>query len=86
MEEYLVYILLCRDGTFYTGVTNDLNRRVAAHNAGKGAKYTRGRGPVTPVYARACASRADALQKEARIKRLTREEKRRLIAGEDLLS
>ncbi len=85
MEEYLVYILLCRDGTFYTGVTNDLNRRVAAHNAGKGAKYTRGRGPVTPVYARACASRADALQKEARIKRLTREEKRRLIAGEDLL-
>jgi putative endonuclease len=82
MEAYFVYILLCRDGTYYTGVTNDLIRRVAMHNAGTGAKYTRGRGPVTPVYARACASRADALKEEARIKKLTREEKRRLIAGE----
>lgn len=76
---YWVYILQCADDTFYTGMTNDVARRVAVHNQGRGAKYTRGRRPVTAVYWEACDSRSEALRREAAIKRLTRIQKIALI-------
>lgn len=72
---WCVYILLCRDGTLYTGITDDLPRRLAAHNAGRGAKYTRGRGPAAPVYVEPQPDRPSALRREAAIKRLSRREK-----------
>lgn len=78
---YWVYILRCADGTLYTGITDDVARRVAAHNSGKGAKYTRGRGPVEVVYREACPDRSAALRREIAVKRLTRAEKLRLAAG-----
>ncbi|MDR0884490.1 MAG: GIY-YIG nuclease family protein [Oscillospiraceae bacterium] len=74
-----VYILRCRDGTLYTGWTNDLDRRLAAHNAGTGAKYTRSRAPVTLVYAEHMPDRSAALSRERQIKGLTRNEKLALI-------
>lgn len=76
-----VYILRCADGTLYTGSTNDLDRRLAAHNAGRGAKYTRARRPVALVYREAAADRRAALQREAALKKLARAAKLRLIAG-----
>lgn len=72
---WIVYILQCSDGTLYTGITDNLPRRLAAHNAGKGAKYTRGRGPVLPVYQEACPDKSSALRRERAIKRLSRPEK-----------
>ncbi|HIX30994.1 MAG TPA: GIY-YIG nuclease family protein [Firmicutes bacterium] len=76
-----VYILRCADGTLYTGATNDLDRRLAAHNAGRGAKYTRARRPVALVYREAAADKSAALQREAALKKLARAAKLRLIAG-----
>ena len=67
---YLIYILRCGDGTLYTGCTNDLPRRLRAHQSGRGAKYTRSHGPVEVVYREACADRSAALRREAAIKRL----------------
>lgn len=78
-ENCRVYILRCADGTLYTGWTNDLTARVAAHNAGRGAKYTRGRLPVRLVYSERVAGKGEALRRECALKRLTREEKQRLI-------
>lgn len=72
---YWVYILRCADDTLYTGSTDDVERRLAVHNAGKGAKYTRGRGPVTVVYREACDDKSAALRRENAIKRLPRAEK-----------
>lgn len=77
---YFVYILRCGDSTLYTGTTDDVARRFAAHSAGKGAKYTRGRGPLELVYQEACADKSAALKREIVIKRLSRPEKLRLIA------
>ena len=77
---YWVYILRCADGTLYTGITNDLPRRLAAHNAGRGAKYTRGRGPVELVYREACPDKSAALRREGAVKALRRAEKLSLIA------
>lgn len=74
-----VYILRCADDTLYTGCTDDVQRRCADHNSGKGAKYTRGRGPVTVVYQEACEDRSAALRREAAVKKLNRAEKWRLI-------
>lgn len=74
-----MYIVLCADGTLYTGVTNDLPARIAQHNAGRGAKYTRTRLPVQLVYAEQAGARGDALRREHRIKRLRREAKHELI-------
>lgn len=82
MAAYYVYILRCADGTLYTGITDDVERRVAAHNSGKGAKYTRGRGPVVPVYREQCPDKPSALRREAAVKRLRRAEKLSLIAGQ----
>ena len=76
-----VYILRCADGTLYTGATNDLDRRLAAHNAGRGAKYTRTRRPVALVYREAAADKSAALQREAALKKRARATKLRLIAG-----
>ena len=76
-----VYILECRDRTLYTGCTDDVPRRLAAHNAGRGAKYTRSRTPVTLRYREEQPDRSAALRREAEIKRLTRTEKQTLIAG-----
>ena len=76
-----VYILRCADGTLYTGATNDLDRLLAAHNAGRGAKYTRARRPVALVYREEAADKSAALQREAALKKLARAAKLRLIAG-----
>ncbi len=75
-----VYMLRCKDGSLYTGWTNDLQHRLAAHSAGRGAKYTRGRGPLTLVYTEELADKETALKREAAIKKLTRIEKLALCA------
>ena len=74
-----LYILECRDGSLYTGITDDVQRRLIQHNAGKGAKYTRGRGPVRLCYQEVCGTHGDALRREFEVKRLTRQEKLALI-------
>jgi len=76
---YTVYILRCADDTLYTGITNNVPRRLCAHNSGKGAKYTRARRPVSLVYEEACESRSQALRRELAIKGMTREAKLALI-------
>lgn len=76
---YFVYILRCADDTLYTGITNDLEKRIAAHNGKRAAKYTRSRAPITLVYAERCRNRASALKKELRIKSFSRKEKLALI-------
>ncbi len=75
MEQWTVYILRCKDESLYTGITNDFPRRLAAHNAGHGAKYTRGRAPVTPVYQEQCPDKSAALRRELEIKALSRQKK-----------
>ena len=77
------YILRCSDGTLYTGWTNDLDKRLASHNEGKGSKYTRTRLPVELVYYESFETKQQAMSREWHIKQLSREEKERLIAGAD---
>lgn len=77
--EYFVYILRCADGSLYTGITNDLLHRLQRHNAGTGAKYTRSRRPVALVFKESCPDKSAALRREAQIKKLSREEKLKLI-------
>jgi predicted GIY-YIG superfamily endonuclease len=77
---WFVYVLRCRDGSLYTGVTTDLARRLAAHQSGRGARYTRGRLPVRLVYRERAASRGAALRREASIKRLRRAAKLALVS------
>ena len=81
MEENLnyTYLLRCSDGTYYCGWTNDLDKRVAAHNSGKGAKYTKTRRPVELVYYETFETKQEAMSREYHIKRLTRAEKEELI-------
>jgi putative endonuclease len=76
-----VYILRCRDGSLYTGATNDLARRLAAHAAGRGARYTRSRLPVVLCWCEPARGRGAALRREAALKRLRRAEKLRLIGA-----
>lgn len=78
-KTWYVYILCCRDNSLYTGITDDLNRRLEAHNSGKGAKYTRGRGPVKLCYSEAQESYSAALKREYAIKRLSRADKLALM-------
>jgi len=73
------YILECQDGTYYTGWTNDLQKRVADHNAGKGAKYTRARLPVRLVYYESFGTKEEAMRREYEIKQLSKEKKRKLM-------
>ena len=75
------YILKCADGTLYTGWTNDLDRRVAAHNAGTAAKYTRARRPVALVYSEVHETRSAAMKRESELKHFSRAEKLALIAS-----
>lgn len=79
MKQWCVYILRCGDGTLYTGITDDFEKRLATHCSGKGAKYTRGRLPLEPVYRQACGSKPEALKREYAIKQLSREKKLALI-------
>ncbi len=81
MEENLnyTYLLRCADGTYYCGWTNDLDKRVAAHNSGKGAKYTKTRRPVELVYYETFETKQEAMSCEYHIKRLTRAEKEELV-------
>ncbi|WP_243208471.1 GIY-YIG nuclease family protein [Oscillibacter hominis] len=81
--EYWVYMLRCADGSLYTGYTNDVDRRVAVHNSGRGAKYTRSRRPVSVVYRERCADRSSALRREAAVKQLTHAQKERLLSAPD---
>lgn len=76
---YVVYILRCNDGSLYTGITNNLEKRLHAHTVGKGAKYTRGRGPFTVVYTQTFATKSEALKAESRIKSLNRAQKLQII-------
>lgn len=78
-SKWHLYILRCRDGSLYTGITTDVAKRLEAHRSGKGAKYTRGRGPLELVYREECGTHSDALKREFRIKALPREEKLALI-------
>lgn len=78
---FYVYIVQCRDGSLYTGWTLDLTKRLAKHNQGKGAKYTRARYPVTLVYSEPHNSKSEAMSRERRIKMLTREDKLKLIGN-----
>jgi putative endonuclease len=81
LEENLnyTYLLRCSDGTYYCGWTNDLDKRVAAHNSGKGAKYTKTRRPVELVYYETFETKQEAMSREYHIKRLTRAEKEELV-------
>lgn len=78
-----VYILKCRDGSLYTGWTNDLERRLREHNAGKGARYTKSRKPVVLVYYEEFAAKEEAMSREYAIKRLKRNEKQKLVESDN---
>ena len=82
-KQWVVYILRCRDRTLYTGITTDVQRRLADHRSGKGAKYTRGRGPLELVYQERCESHSHALRREYQIKALKRSQKEDLINNWD---
>tara|TARA_B100000530_G_scaffold78758_2_gene47464 strand:- start:2974 stop:3225 length:252 start_codon:yes stop_codon:yes gene_type:complete len=78
-ENWYVYILLCRDGTLYTGITNDIKKRMLAHEKGKGAKYTKGRGPFKLVYENIFNNQSMAMKEENRIKKLSKVQKLKLV-------
>jgi Predicted endonuclease containing a URI domain len=79
MAGHFVYILRCGDGSYYTGWTTDVEQRVAAHASGRGAKYTRGRGPVELVHVEEFDTKSEALSREIAIKKLSRSQKEDLI-------
>ena len=79
MSEFFVYIARCSDGSLYTGYTSDLEMREKQHNEGKGARYTRGRGPVKIVYSERFQNKSNAMKREYQIKKMKREEKERLV-------
>ncbi len=78
-NNWVCYLLECADGTLYCGITSNLGKRLAAHNAGEGAKYTRGRTPVKLVHCESCADKSTALKREMEVKNLTRAGKLALI-------
>ncbi len=81
-KSWYVYILRCGDGSLYTGIAVDVQARLQMHCCGKGAKYTRGRGPLEVVYTESCADHSDALKRELQIKALSKEEKEKLIKND----
>jgi putative endonuclease len=81
MADWKLYIIRCSDGSLYTGISTDVQRRFAEHLAGKGAKYFRGRKPLEIVYQESCGDRAQASCREAAIKALSRREKLALIGS-----
>jgi putative endonuclease len=80
VSDWVVYILRCSDGSLYTGITTNIQRRLEAHRNGKGAKYFRGRQPVEILYTEPCANRSAASSREAQIKRMPRREKLELVS------
>lgn len=80
MENNFTYIVECSDHTLYTGWTNDLEKRIRAHNEGKGAKYTKSRRPVRLVYFETFSTKEEAMSREYRIKRMSRKEKMKLLS------
>lgn len=78
-KKWFVYILRCGDGTLYTGITDDVQRRLEMHRSGKGAKYTRGRGPLELVHAEEWEIKSQALHREIEIKNMTRKQKIALL-------
>lgn len=80
-SEWYVYMIQCGDGTIYTGIATDVERRLEQHRAGTGAKYTRGRGPLQLVYVASCGNHSQALKTEWKIKKLSRNEKLALISA-----
>lgn len=80
-KKWVVYILECKDGSLYTGITDRLTHRLAAHRAGRGAKYTKGRGPLKLRYLEDCADHSAALRREIQIKKLTKAQKLALCEG-----
>jgi putative endonuclease len=83
VSDHYVYVLECADGSLYTGYTTDVQRRVAEHDAGEGAKYTRGRTPVELCHVERFDSRSAAQSREHEVKSLSRAEKEALVAGSD---
>jgi len=81
-NEHYFYVLLCRDGSLYAGYTNDLPRRIEQHNEGKGAKYTRGRGPVTLLFSKPYETKGEALKAEYAFKQLPRTKKKDFLKRE----
>ncbi|MBO2536717.1 MULTISPECIES: GIY-YIG nuclease family protein [Rummeliibacillus] len=79
-NNHVMYVLECSDGTYYTGYTNDLEKRIATHNAGKGAKYTKARRPVHCVYFETFENKHDAMSAEYGFKQLTRQQKLHYMA------
>jgi len=77
---WYLYILRCGDGTLYTGITTDVEKRLEQHRSGKGAKYTRGRTPLELVYREECGTHSDALKREYAVKRMSRTQKENLIS------
>lgn len=77
----VTYMVRCNDGTLYTGWTNDIEKRLEAHNQGQGAKYTRGRAPVELVYLETFDTKQEAMKREAAVKKLPKKDKLRLIAA-----
>lgn len=80
---WYLYILRCKDDSLYTGITTDVEKRLEAHRSGKGAKYTRGRGPLELVYWEECGGHSNALKREWEIKQLPRARKQQLIQGKN---
>ncbi len=80
-SNWLCYLLRCADGTLYCGITNDIEKRLNAHNAGIAAKYTRARTPVELVFSENCIDRSCASRREMEIKKLTRSQKLALVAS-----
>jgi len=81
VERWFVYIARCADRTLYVGIARNVTERIAAHNEGRGAKYTRGRGPLVVLATRRCPSHGDALRLEFALKRLGREKKLEVAAS-----
>ncbi len=82
IQKNYTYILKCSDGTLYTGWTNDLTKRLKAHNDGRGARYTKTRRPVVLAYYESFSSKEEAMRREYEIKHLTRKEKEKLIQNQ----
>ena len=80
-SQWYLYILRCKDDTFYTGITTDVEKRLEVHRSGKGAKYTRGRNPLELVYRECCENHSHALKRELAVKKLTRQEKEKLVTS-----
>ena len=81
-SNWYLYILRCGDGTLYTGITTDVEKRLEVHRSGKGAKYTRGRAPLELVYREECGSHSDALKREIAVKKLSRTDKEQMIGNQ----